>query len=148
MDISKKGSHDSARVAENPCVPTELVDLKQQLEMMKLILDSIHNGVMITDANGYITHFNRPYGEFLGVDPVAQIGKHCTKVIENTRMHIVAKTGVPEINQSHLIKGQRMVVQRIPIKKALPPRIEGRALRTRAHLPALHPSHPGEHCRG
>jgi transcriptional regulator with PAS, ATPase and Fis domain len=117
MDMSKKGSHDSARVAENPCVPTELVDLKQQLEMMKLILDSIHNGVMITDANGYITHFNRPYGEFLGVDPVAQIGKHCTKVIENTRMHIVAKTGVPEINQSHLIKGQRMVVQRIPIKK-------------------------------
>ena len=117
MDMSKKGSHDSARVAENPCVPTELVDLKQQLEMMKLILDSIHNGVMITDANGYVTHFNRPYGEFLGVDPVAQIGKHCTKVIENTRMHIVAKTGVPEINQSHLIKGQRMVVQRIPIKK-------------------------------
>ena len=32
-------------------------------------------------------------------------------------MHIVAKTGVPEINQSHLIKGQKMVVQRIPIKK-------------------------------
>jgi transcriptional regulator with PAS, ATPase and Fis domain len=117
MDISKKGSDDSARVAENPCMPAELVDLKQQLEMMKLILDSIHNGVMITDANGYVTHFNRPYGEFLGVDPVAQIGKHCTKVIENTRMHIVAKTGVPEINQSHLIKGQRMVVQRIPIKK-------------------------------
>jgi transcriptional regulator with PAS, ATPase and Fis domain len=65
MDISKKGSDDSARVAENPCMPAELVDLKQQLEMMKLILDSIHNGVMITDANGYVTHFNRPYGEFL-----------------------------------------------------------------------------------
>ena len=36
---------------------------------------------------------------------------------ENTRMHIVTRTGKPEINQAHQIKGQSMVVQRIPIKK-------------------------------
>ncbi len=30
-------------------------------------------------------------------------------------MHIVAKTGIPEIDQPHRIKGQDMVVQRIPI---------------------------------
>jgi transcriptional regulator with PAS, ATPase and Fis domain len=89
--------------------------LNAQLEEYKLILDSIHNGVMVTDADGYVTHFNKPYGQFLGLDPAAQIGKHCTEVIENTRMHIVAKTGKPEINQSHLIRGQNMVVQRIPI---------------------------------
>ncbi len=32
-------------------------------------------------------------------------------------MHIVAKTGKAEINQSHRIMGQSMIVQRIPIKK-------------------------------
>ncbi|MEX1348921.1 MAG: sigma 54-interacting transcriptional regulator [Desulfobacterales bacterium] len=83
--------------------------------MYELILESIYNGIMVTDAEGYITHFNRPYGQFLGLDPEAQIGKHCTDVIENTRMHIVAKTGKPEINQTQWIKGQNMVVQRIPI---------------------------------
>ena len=88
----------------------------QQLKTYKLILDNIYNGVMVTDAEGYIIHFNKPYGEFLGLDPKAQIGKHCTDVIENTRMHIVARTGKPEINQSHRIMGQDMVVQRIPIK--------------------------------
>ena len=88
-----------------------------ELEMYRLILDSIHNGVMVTDAQGYVTHFNKPYGQFLGVDTEAQIGRHCTEVIENTRMHIVARTGRAEINQSHGIKGQKMVVQRIPIKK-------------------------------
>jgi PAS domain S-box-containing protein len=93
------------------------LELEHQLEIYKLIFDSIHNGTMVTDADGYVTHFNKPYGEFLGLDPAAQIGKHCTEVVENSRMHIVAKTGVPEINQSHLIKGQKMVVQRIPIKK-------------------------------
>lgn len=106
-----------SKAPETISAPVDQVELLQQMEMMNLILDSIHNGVMITDANGYITHFNQPYGDFLGVVPAAQIGKHCTEVIENTRMHLVAKTGIPEINHTHLIKGQRMVVQRIPIKK-------------------------------
>ncbi|MGD2125375.1 MAG: sigma 54-interacting transcriptional regulator [Desulfobacteraceae bacterium] len=91
--------------------------IQEELEIYKLTFDSIYNGALVTDADGYVTHFNKPYGEFLGVDPEAQIGKHCTEVVENTRMHIVAQTGKPEINQTHLIKGQRMVVQRIPIKK-------------------------------
>ena len=89
--------------------------LREQLENFTLIFDSIYNGVMVTDADGFVTHFNKPYGQFLRLDPAAQIGKHCTEVIENTRMHIVAKTGKPEINQSHRIRGQNMVVQRIPI---------------------------------
>jgi len=91
--------------------------LIDELEMYELILESIHNGIMITDARGYITHFNEPYGKFLGLDPQKQIGRHCVKAIENSRMHIVAKTGVPEINHSHYINGQNMVVQRIPIKR-------------------------------
>ena len=91
--------------------------LKKQLEMYELIFESIYNGAMVTDAEGYITHFNQPYGKFLNLKPEQQIGKHCTEAIENSRMHIVAKTGKPEINQSHLIKGQQMVVQRIPITK-------------------------------
>jgi len=91
--------------------------LEEQLEMYRLIVDNIYNGVMVTDAEGYITHFNRPYGEFLGMRPEEQIGKHCTEVIENTRMHIVALTGKAEINDSHRIRGQDMVVQRIPIRR-------------------------------
>ncbi len=91
--------------------------LQRELEVYKLIFESIYNGAMVTDAEGIITHFNKPYGQFLGIDPEAQIGRHCTEAVENSRMHIVAQTGKAEINQSQLIKGQRMVVQRIPIKK-------------------------------
>lgn len=88
-----------------------------RLRLLELILDNIHNGVLVTDADGYVIYFNRPYGQFLGIDPAEQIGKHVTKVVENTRMHIVAKTGEAEINKPHKIKGQNMVVQRIPIKQ-------------------------------
>lgn len=91
--------------------------IHQQLEMLKLIVNSIHSGLIVTDAGGYITHLNKPYAEFLGVDPEEQIGRHCTDVIEGSRMHIVAQTGKAEMAQVHRIKGRDLVIQRIPIKK-------------------------------
>jgi transcriptional regulator with PAS, ATPase and Fis domain len=97
--------------------PENAEALKRQLEMFQLIFESIYNGAMVTDTDGVITHFNKPYGQFLDQDPATQIGRHCTEAVENSRMHIVAQTGKAEINQSQLIKGQKMVVQRIPIKK-------------------------------
>jgi len=114
---NKTQTVDAATVHRNDDGTFTIQALIGQLEEYKLIFDSIHNGVMVTDAEGFVTHFNKPYGQFLGLDPAAQIGKHCTKVIENTRMHIVANTGKPEINESHRINGQNMVVQRIPIWK-------------------------------
>jgi len=90
--------------------------LEEKISLYEAILDNIHNGVMITDPHGKIIFFSKTYGNFLGIDPKATIGKHCTEVIENTRMHIVGKTGIPEINHPHRIMGQDMVVQRIPIE--------------------------------
>ena len=95
----------------------EVEALRQRLEMYELIFESIHYGSLVTDNQGNITHFNKPYGLFLNLDPQAQIGKHCTEVVENSRMHIVAQTGKPEFSDSQRIKGQKMVVHRIPIKK-------------------------------
>lgn len=89
----------------------------QQLEVLKHVFNHIDNGALVVDPNGYITHFNEPYGRFLKLNPAEQIGKHVTDVVENSRMHIVAKTGEAEINVSHSIRGQNMLVQRIPIKE-------------------------------
>ena len=116
--MNSSGDSDGSGPAVSADAATNEVNvLKQKLEMFELILDAIHNGVIVTDPDGMITHFNKPYGTYLELDPEAQIGRHCTEVLENTRMHIVAKTGIPEINQAHRLKGQDMVVQRIPIKK-------------------------------
>jgi PAS domain S-box-containing protein len=95
----------------------DLQTLKNQLELFHLIFDSIHNGAMVTDASGVVTHLNKPYARFLGLDAAESIGKHCTEVVENTRMHIVARTGVPEISQTQMIRGQNILVHRIPITK-------------------------------
>jgi len=96
----------------------ETADVKQLLEKIQLyegVLNNILSGVLITDPDGYIIFFSETYGKFLGMDPKAQIGKHTTDVIENSRMHIVAKTGIPEINHPHQIMGRNQIVQRIPV---------------------------------
>jgi PAS domain S-box-containing protein len=112
-------AEDQIRMTKNKSISDRL-DLplvKSQLELFHLIFDSIYNGAMVTDADGIVTHLNKPYARFLGLDADESIGKHCTDVVENSRMHIVAKTGKTEINHTQTIRGQNIVVHRIPIRK-------------------------------
>ncbi len=78
-------------------------------------LSHAYEGIIIVDAQGYILKSNRAYATFLGWRLEDMIGKHCTEVVENTRMHLVAKTGVPEIAQVQKIRGHDMICSRIPI---------------------------------
>ncbi len=111
------------RATVKPPSPSSLFDriepasVEQELESLKLIFENIGEGICVINTDGIITHFNRAYGRFLNLEPDRQIGRHITDVVENTRMHIVAKTGKAEINDRQSIKGQDMIVQRIPIKK-------------------------------
>jgi len=43
---------------------TEARDIYKQLEMYAMSVDSIYNSAMVTDADGYITYFNKTYGFF------------------------------------------------------------------------------------
>jgi PAS domain S-box-containing protein len=95
----------------------ETLKIKKELEMYKLIFNSVHHGCEVIDKNGYYTHFNENYKKYFGLDPQTQIGKHCTDVWEHTRMHIVAETGIAEINQTQKMAGKEMLVHRIPIRK-------------------------------
>lgn len=90
-------------------------EASRELEILKLIFDKIEDGAVITDANGFITHINEIYGDFLGIDRASKIGKHCTEVFENSRLHIVGKTGKAEMNHTLQINNKNMIVHRIPI---------------------------------
>jgi len=96
--------------------PGEIRKLQEKVDFYETILDNVQNGVMITDEKGKIVFFSKAYGQFLGIDPRGAVGRQCLEVVENSRMHIVAETGVAEINHPHRIMGQDMVVQRIPIR--------------------------------
>lgn len=103
---------------------TSNANLVQQLEkekhvgeVLNTILEMVYDGILVVDKNGYVTMISKAYAEFLELDRESVIGKHVTEVIENTRMHIVAKKGIPETAQLQKIKGRYMIATRIPIIK-------------------------------
>jgi PAS domain S-box-containing protein len=85
------------------------------LKMLEVAIDNAYEGLIITDAYGIILKVNQAYADFLGVKMDEVVGRNVTKVVENTRMHIVARTGVAEIAQIQKIRGHEMVCSRIPI---------------------------------
>lgn len=90
-------------------------DLRSHISTLEAVLELAYEGIVVVDDKGVITMFNKSYADFLGINQKDAIGKHITEVIENTRMHIVLKTGVPEIGWRQRIMNQDMIVQRIPI---------------------------------
>ncbi|MGX8795255.1 sigma 54-interacting transcriptional regulator [Fusibacter sp. JL298sf-3] len=85
-----------------------------EMSILKSVLELAYDGILVVDTEGRITMISDAYKRFLGVEGDALIGKHVTEVIENTRMHIVAQTGVPEINDFQEIRGDYMLATRIP----------------------------------
>jgi PAS domain S-box-containing protein len=104
-------------VTELQKVASELEEVKDLKSTLDSIVNSIFDCIVVVNKHGVITMMNEAYGEFLHIDPKKAIGKHITDVIENTRMHIVAQTGKPEICDMQKIGEHNTVVTRIPIVK-------------------------------
>ena len=85
------------------------------IDILNTILDTFNEWYVVVDKNGIITMMSKAYKEFVG-DQNPE-GKHVTEVIENTRMHIVIKTGIMEVGEIQKVKGSRMIAMRIPLKK-------------------------------
>ncbi|QOS97956.1 sigma 54-interacting transcriptional regulator [Brevibacterium sp. JNUCC-42] len=83
------------------------------LELLEEVFEKAYECIVLTDPEGIILMMNHNYRNFIGiVDP---IGKHVTGVIENTRMHVVAKTGKAELAEIQRINGREMIANRVPI---------------------------------
>lgn len=104
-------------VTEHDNLLKKLEEQKNISQVLNTILETAYDGIVVVDKEGYITMLSKAYSKFLGVNEEEVIGKHVTQVIENTRMHVVAKTGVPEIADMQRIKGDYMIASRIPIIK-------------------------------
>ncbi|PDZ08049.1 sigma-54-dependent Fis family transcriptional regulator [Bacillus pseudomycoides] len=95
----------------------QLKESQQLIEWFRLSFDTAYEGIAIVDEKGVIQMFNDTYSRFVGVSKEEAIGQLAENVIENTRLPVVLKTGVPERNQVHRLQGQNLVVHRMPIWK-------------------------------
>ena len=83
----------------------------------KNLVENMEIGVLITDPCGMIVYINQTYARFIDIDIKKSLGKHVTQVISNSRLHIVAKTGIAEINSPHKFKNIGFLVHRVPLRE-------------------------------
>lgn len=96
-------------------VAAELESVRTLQHTLRTVLDIAYDGIVVVDKEGYITFFNQSLAEFFGLEPRDAIGRHVTGVLDNSRLHIVARTGVPETSQLQQVGGSYYVVSRLPI---------------------------------
>lgn len=85
------------------------------IEMIETIVENAFGWLVVVDKEGKIIYINKNYCDFLEVERDTVIGVHVSRVIENSRMHIVAATGKEEIADLQYIRGNYMIANRIPI---------------------------------
>jgi transcriptional regulator with PAS, ATPase and Fis domain len=79
------------------------------------IINLLAERIVVTDREGIIIYINEAYCEFLGTTVEEAINRPVQDVIENSRMHIVAKTGKKELAALHPINGSEMIANRYPL---------------------------------
>jgi PAS domain S-box-containing protein len=90
---------------------------KHEKELLETIFEIAYDGLLVINPDGFITMISNAYKKFLGIEDRDVLGMHVTEIIENTRMHKVAETGVPEIAELQKINDNHTIVSRIPVFK-------------------------------
>jgi len=103
---------------------TEMEKMSRELDSTRALartLEEVLSGagewMVVVDGNGIVTTISEEYAKFNGTTVAGAMGRHVTDVIENTRMHIVPKTGVAEIGERQTIHGKALIVNRLPLRE-------------------------------
>ncbi|HOO32729.1 MAG TPA: sigma 54-interacting transcriptional regulator [Thermotogota bacterium] len=84
-------------------------------EMIKRVLYSIKEGVIIINPNKTVVFINKSALDILELEEEHVIGKDVKNAIPNTRLHIVLQTAMPEYDRVHYLKNTTIVTSRIPL---------------------------------
>lgn len=82
---------------------------------LNTILDSTHEGIIVTNQEGEIEIFNTMAGKITGVSPMNAIGKNISSIIENTEIKKIIETKKEELHQIQNIGDIKIVSNKAPI---------------------------------
>lgn len=86
-------------------------------DMLELLLDNTHEGLVICDAAGKILYFNRSYSEMYMMKQGSDFGRNIREFFPKARIPVIARTGRAEYGVIHKWKGKDLVVNRVPVKE-------------------------------
>jgi PAS domain S-box-containing protein len=84
-------------------------------DILRHLLTNPYQAITVVDKDGFISYLSPVHERFFGLARGEAVGKFVTDVIENTRLHDVARTGKAEIGQLQQMRATTRVVTRMPI---------------------------------
>ncbi len=83
--------------------------------ILKFVLDSVIEGIILVDKDAKVVYVNNNACKLLGLNPDI-IGRPVEEVVNNTRLHIVVRNGIPEIDQVQYTGNAIIITSRIPLR--------------------------------
>lgn len=87
-------------------------------EEQKATLESVREGIIAINGNGYITTANRTALETLGLpEQTPMVGRHISEVIPDSAMLRVLDTGEPQYDTETWLNGHAYIANRLPLRQ-------------------------------
>jgi len=102
-------------ITELELIAQEMGTVKRLNQTLRTVLDIGYDALAVVDETGSVVLVNRTFLDFLKLEEDAVLDKPISAILENSRLHIVVKTGIPELNDIQFIGGKPYVVSRLPI---------------------------------
>ncbi len=96
-------------------IAQEMETVKRLNQTLRAVLDIGYDALVVVNEEGLVVLVNSIFLDFVRLKQKAVIYRPISEVLENSRLHIVAKTGIPELNDIQFIGGKPYVVSNLPI---------------------------------
>jgi len=102
-------------VTELELVAEELGSVKRLNQTLRTVLDIAYDGIIVVDEASRVVLVNRSFLDFMRLEEAGVLGRPVNDILQQSRLPVVIKTGIPELNDIQFIEGKPYVVSRLPI---------------------------------
>jgi len=102
---------------KNTLEKENLLKLEAKAEVLEQVFSSLKQGLIIVDTDNIIRFVNDAYEEIMGIPREKLLNHNAQEAVENSRMHIVLKTGIPELDAMQSVQGRQIIADRVPFFK-------------------------------
>jgi PAS domain S-box-containing protein len=102
-------------ITELELIAEEMGTVKRLNQTLRTVLDIGYDALIVVNEKGSVVLVNRPFLDFIRQEENEVLYRPINEVLENSRLHIVVKTGIPELNDIQFIDGKPYVASRLPI---------------------------------
>lgn len=95
----------------------QLVEKENRIQALECVFESMAQGIIVVGTDNVINLVNNSYENVMGISREELIGRKAEVAVENSRMHVVLKTGIAELGNLQKVKGRQVVVSRVPMFK-------------------------------